>query len=269
LTGPASRKIERAPTIIIRNLSVSYGGDTVLRDISSGGDDFSPGRLIILIGPNGSGKSTLLRTLCGLLRYEGSVTLGGRELRTYRRKELGQIVGMLPQHTAADISYSVHDLIGLGRIPHGGLLSSRSEADEEVILEAAGAMGVERLLFRQASKLSGGEMRRVLMAMLLAQDPAVFLLDEPSSASDIKHAALMFSMMKDLSSAGKLVISAVHDINLAARFADVLVVIKEGRIMDIVQGRDLDEEILGRLYDVPFELFTSSGGERAWHARRV
>ncbi|MDR3354301.1 MAG: ABC transporter ATP-binding protein [Synergistaceae bacterium] len=238
----------------------------MLKDMSSGPEGLSQGRLVALIGPNGSGKTTLLRTLCGLLRYDGSVTLYGRELGTYRRRELGRIVGMLPQTSGADIAYSVHDLIGLGRIPHGGLVSGRSEDDEAAVLNAARVMGVEPLLFRQASKLSGGEMRRVLMAMLLAQDPAVFLLDEPSSASDIKHAVRMFSIMKDLSSSGKLVVSAVHDINLAARFADALVVIKEGRILDIVPGGGLDEDILSRLYDVSFELFMSSGGEKAWHA---
>ena len=249
------------------NLSVSYGSREVLKDISSGPDVLSQGRLVALIGPNGSGKSTLLRTLCGLLRYDGSVTLYGRELGTYRRRELGRIVGMLPQRPSADIAYTVHDLIGLGRIPHGGILSGRSDDDEAAVLSAASTMGVEPLLFRQASKLSGGEMRRALAAMLLAQDPAVFLLDEPSSASDIRHAVRMFSIMKDLSSSGKLVVCAVHDVNLAARFADFIIVIKEGMIFDIIPGGSLDEGILSRLYDISFELFTSGGGDRAWHAR--
>jgi iron complex transport system ATP-binding protein len=254
-------------TISFRGLSVSYGRESALKDISSEPNSLGPRCLVALIGPNGSGKSTLLRTLCGLLPYSGSVSLCGSELRTYSRARLGRIVGMLPQRASTAAEYSVQDLIGLGRIPHGGLLSGHSKGDELSILDAARTMGVGHLLFRRASRLSGGEMQRVLMAMLLAQDPAIFLLDEPSSASDIRHAAKTFRVMKALAESGRLVVSAVHDINLAARFADVIVAIKDGRIIRTLQAKDLDEELMSELYDVPFELFTSKGGERAWHAR--
>jgi iron complex transport system ATP-binding protein len=251
----------------VRNLSAAYGTIPVLRDISVDPETLRSGRLVALIGPNGSGKSTLLKALCGLLPYEGSVRLSGKELRDVPRAEMGRVVGMLHQRVSVDASYSVYDIIGLGRLPRQGLLSGFSDADERAILGAAVMMNIERMLFRLASRLSGGETQRALIAMLLAQDPEIYLLDEPSSATDLKHSIAVFSLFRGLADSGKLVIAAIHDVNLAARFADSLIAVKEGRIMGVIPSNEVDGSALARLFGIQFESFSSERGERVWHAR--
>jgi iron complex transport system ATP-binding protein len=251
----------------VQNLSVAYGTVPVLRDISADPGTLRSGRLVAVIGPNGSGKSTLLKTLCGLLPYKGSVRLNGRELRAVPRAEMGRAVGMLHQRARVDAAYSVYDIIGLGRIPRQGLLSGFSDSDERAILGAASMMNVERILFRLASRLSGGETQRALIAMLLAQDPEIYLLDEPSSTTDLKHSITVFSLFRRLADSGKLVIAAIHDVNLAARFADSLIAVKEGRIVGVIPSNEIDGSALARLFDVQFESFSSEKGERVWHAR--
>lgn len=246
------------------HLTVRYGEREILRGLSG---RLEPGRLIALIGPNGSGKSTLLKALGGLLPYEGSISLTGRELRAIPRRELGRTVGMLPQNTQMDTALTVYDLIALGRLPHEKLIAAKNREDEAMTLACAAHMELGDLLFRSAAKISGGEAQRALLAMLLAQDPDVFLLDEPSSATDIKHAALIFSLFRVMAAErGRIVLAAVHDVNLAMRFADDAIAIKSGEILKACSMAEVDGELLEALYEVPFERFVSRGGATVWHA---
>ena len=248
------------------NLAVRYGEREILRGLSG---RLEPGRLVALIGPNGSGKSTLLKTLGGLLPYEGAISLMGRELRAIPRRELGRTVGMLPQNTQMDTALTVYDLIALGRLPHEKLIAAKNRKDEAIILGSAAHMELDGLLFRSAARISGGEAQRALLAMLLAQDPDVFLLDEPSSATDIKHAALTFSLFRKMAAAhGRIVLAAVHDVNLAMRFADDAIALKDGEILAACPMAAVDGELLETLYEVPFERFVSQSGATAWHAMR-
>lgn len=250
-------------SLSFEGLGVSYGRTEILRGISG---EFAPGHFVALIGPNGSGKSTLLKALCGLLPYGGSVRLGGRELKGFSRSELGRTIAMLPQKIQMDSSFSVYDLIALGRLPHQKLLARPDAEDDLRVLNAAGVMAIEHILFKNASHLSGGEAQRALMAMVLAQDPDIFLLDEPNSASDIKHSARIFSMLRETAASGRLVVAAVHDVNTALRFADSFVAIKGGEILRAETMEKLDSAILEELYDTPFERFESEDKKCAWHA---
>lgn len=250
--------------LTFENLTVSYGDRAVLKEISGSA---GPGRLVALIGPNGSGKSTLLRALGGLLPYAGSISLGGREIRNTPRAELGRDIGILPQRTALDTSLAVYDLIALGRLPHERLFTPHTSESEKSVLNAARLMGLEDLLFKSASRISGGEAQRSLLAMLLVQDPYVFLLDEPSSATDAKHSLAIFSLFREISrKSERIVLAAVHDINLAVRFADDIWALKDGRLLAARSAAGVDGCLLGSLFDIRFEKFASPEGTHVWHA---
>lgn len=250
--------------IAFEEVAVSYGAKQVLCGVSG---RIEAGRFAALIGPNGSGKSTLLRALAGLIPYEGSIRLDGREIRGIPRRELGRRIGMLSQQARAETALTVYDLIALGRLPYEGLLRRRAPEEEAIVLEAAAQMQLGELLFRNASRISGGEAQRSFLAMLLAQDPQVFLLDEPSSATDVKHAVATFSLFGRMAAErGRAVAAAVHDINLALRFASDVIALKEGSLLWAGPVKGMDETLLEPLYDIAFERFSSKGGAAVWHA---
>jgi iron complex transport system ATP-binding protein len=149
------------------------------------------------------------------------------------------------------------------------------ESDDRIVLDAAAAAGIEHLLFREITRLSGGEAQRVLLATVLVQDPPILLLDEPSSAQDPRQTTRMFSLLRRLAESGKTVVAAVHDVNLAAAFADAFFAMKEGEIVFDAPIEELNEDILERVYDASFEPYTPERGEkrektrggRVWHAR--
>ncbi len=251
------------PFLKFENLSVSYGSHTVVGGISG---EIGAGRFVALIGPNGSGKSTLIKALGGLLPYRGSVVLNGREVSSMLRRELGREVGMLPQKLHIEASLTVYDLIALGRLPFEGLFSKRTSEDEERIFEAADLLQLNDLLFAGMSGISGGEAQRALLAMLVAQDPDLFLLDEPSSAMDVRHAIAVFSLFKRMAQEGKIVLAAVHDVNLVLRFADEVVALKDGQILGWGPANGVDDGLLKALYGIGFERYLSKGGTTTWHA---
>lgn len=248
-----------------QNLTVAYGAHTVLNGISS---SIEPGKFVALIGPNGSGKSTLIRALCGLVAYRGSILLEGVEVRVATRRALGRAVGLLPQGAAPDSDLTVYDLISLGHLPHEGLLTARrADERERDVLDAANRMQLDDLLFKNVSRISGGEAQRSMIAMLLVQNPAVYLLDEPSSATDVKHSVAIFSLFRRMAAEqGCVVVAAVHDVNLALRFAGEVVALKGGDIRMAGPAALVDGDLLESLYDIRFEKFASPDGTFAWHA---
>ncbi|MDR1978271.1 MAG: ABC transporter ATP-binding protein [Synergistaceae bacterium] len=273
-------------------LEVSYGGAPVLSGFHGA---VRSGTLTALIGPNGSGKSTLLRTFAGLLPYKGSLTLGFgsevREVSRTTRRELGRLVGVVPQQVRMAAPFTVYDAVALGRLPCRGAalleraaLPERTGSEEDrLILDAIARADLEHLLFRDVTRLSAGEAQRVLLATVLAQDPPVLLLDEPSSALDPHQTARVFSLLRQLADSGKTVVAAVHDVNLAVAYADVLLALTRpepngNALSDVPPERpignmieksikELDEEVLERIYGVPFEPYVSRKGKKAWHVR--
>jgi iron complex transport system ATP-binding protein len=150
-------------------------------------------------------------------------------------------------------------------LPYRGLAANPQ--DNRRVLEAAADANLEHLLFREVTRLSDGETQRVLLATVLAQDPPVMLLDEPSSALDPHQTTRVFSLLRRLAQSGKTVVAAVHDVNLAAAFADACFAMKEGKIVFDAPIKKLDESVLERIYDTPFESYVSNKGETVWHAR--
>lgn len=191
-----------------------------------------PGRLTALVGPNGSGKTTLLRLLGGLWQpSEGSVFLGGRDLHTIPRREMARRVAFTPQDTHLSFAFTVRDVVAMGRHPHLGRFEREGERDHRAVEEAIGRADVTHLTGRLITELSGGERQRVLIARSLATEADTILLDEPTANLDIAHALDVLDLCRTLVEEGKSVALAIHDLNLAARYATEIVLVNEGRVV--------------------------------------
>lgn len=244
-------------------LGGGYGGKEVIRKISG---RIRRGKVTALIGPNGCGKSTLIKLLSGKLPHTGELSLFRHSLGSHAPRELSRLVGVVPQNTHIAQGFTVYDVIGFGRLPHVKLLSPLSRQDELEMLKAAESAGVEHLLIRQMSSLSGGERQRVVMAMVMAQNPRVFLLDEPTSSLDPMHSVKIFKIMRALALEGKSVIAAAHDINTAIVHSDDYIALKDGEIVSSGEMKSIDGEILSLLYETKFFAYRSERGETAWHS---
>ena len=245
----------------LERFSCGYGSKKVIDDISC---SIEKGAITALIGPNGSGKSTLLRALGGLSRYEGELSLMGRPVRNIARGEFGKNVGFLRQGISVKAEFSVWEIVSMGRLPFHRPLEPMTKDDDRIVLESAKLAGISHLLFRRASELSGGECQRVLFAVTLAQRPELFLLDEPTSALDPNHTRHIFSLLTKMTREGKSVIAAVHDLNSAISSCDSFIALKDGHIAAQGPIGSLNEEILEKLYGIPFCRYLSKEGNTAW-----
>ncbi len=243
-------------------LCAGYGTNKIIDNISG---SIESGRITAVIGPNGSGKSTLLRTFAGLVNYSGRLVLGQREVKKIPRKDFGRTVGFLTQTINLKAAFTVYEVISLGRLPFRGILDPIKPHDDRIILTSAGLAEVRHLLFRTATELSGGEKQRVLLAMILAQQPELFLLDEPTSSLDPNHTRHIFSLFRGLASDGKSVVAAVHDLNSVISCCDDFIALKEGKIIASAPIEQLDEKTLHELYGIKFRRYISEDGDTAWH----
>ena len=210
------------------------------------------GRLTAVVGPNGCGKSTLLAGLSRLHKPAGgAVVLDGRVLATLTPREAARLVGLLPQSASAPDGLTVADLVRFGRQPHQGLLRQWSDEDQAAVASALAAADVEHLADRRLETLSGGQRQRAWIAMAVAQDTPVLLLDEPTAALDIGHQLEVFDLLRRLAAAGRTVVVVVHDLTAACRWADHVVAVHEGRV--VAEGRPADvvtPELVRSLYGV-------------------
>ena len=214
------------------DMVVAYGDHTVLSGI-----DFKvlEGELTVILGPNACGKSTLLKALARVNPLKGGkVFLDGLPLSKMKSRFIAQILAMLPQTPEAPTGLTVADVVARGRYPHQSLLRSWSEKDEAACVEAMEAANVLELSERPIEALSGGQRQRVWIAMTLAQQTPLILLDEPTTYLDITHQIEVLNLTKKLHSEGHTVAVVLHDLNLAFRYATHAVLMKEGRI--IAQG---------------------------------
>ena len=244
-----SRTASEPSRLQARGLRVGYGEREVLRGLDV---DVLDGEFTVIVGPNACGKSTLLRTLARLLApSRGTVLLDGGDIRRLPTKEVARRVGLLPQSSIAPEGITVADLVGRGRYPHQSLLSSWSPEDERAVESAMEATDITGLAGRHVDELSGGQRQRVWIAMVLAQETSLVLLDEPTTFLDIGHQLEVLDLVAWLREQGRTVVAVLHDINQAARYATHLIAMRDGAIVAQGQPRDvLDEELVRTVFDV-------------------
>lgn len=229
------------------NIDVTLGDKHILRGISG---TFEAGSVSGLLGPNGVGKSTLLRTLAGIAPYRGTVHAVGQDLARLSARRRAHLLAMVPQHPSVDFHFPVRDVVLMGRHAHLSRFATESAHDVDVELAALEATDSLALLDRDVATLSGGERQLVFIAKAIAQEAPILLLDEPIAALDIRHQLQILALLKTLAADGKTVVAALHDLNLAARVCDHLVVLKDGKIAadgppaDVVTG-DLMRRVFG------------------------
>ena len=211
----------------IRNLSAGYPGNPVLRDISL---SIPEGAVTVIVGPNGSGKSTLLKALAGILPASGSVRLEGLELLELSGRELAKKVAFLPQNRAVP-EITVKNLVLHGRFPYLSYPRRYRLEDHKTAEAAMTKMGISDLADRSLATLSGGQRQKVYIAMALAQDTPVVLLDEPNTFLDISHQLQMMDQAKALAADGKTVVLVLHDLAMALECGDSLVVLCRGQCL--------------------------------------
>lgn len=238
------------------NVTFAYEPGT---DVISGVDaSIESGTITGLVGPNGSGKSTFLRVLAGLLRPQsGKVHIDDRPLSGVSNRERARIMGFLPQAVNPVFSLNVFEVVCLGRYPHLGALGALQPHDRTVAERCLRDTGTEDLHNRNFMSLSGGERQRVLLASVLAQEPDLLLLDEPTSSLDIHHQIEIFALLRRLASEGYGIGVVTHDLNLAARFCDRLYLLSHlstGLIASGEPGAVLTEELLSKAYDAPIRV---------------
>ena len=226
-----------APRLAARGLAAGYPGRRVIDDLDL---EIAPGRITMIIGANACGKSTLLGVLARVHTPQGGrVELDGTDVSTIARRTFAQTVGLLPQHPSAPDGLTVAELVSRGRHPHRGVFQRWSAADTARVAEAMARTGVADLADRPVGDLSGGQRQRVWIAMALAQDPRILLLDEPTTFLDLSHQIEVLDLLRELNRTdGTTIVVVLHELNLAARYADELVVMCDGRI--VAQGSPAD-----------------------------
>lgn len=211
----------------VKNIEFSYASDPVLKDVCL---NVSASEVLSIVGPNGAGKSTLLRCIDKILfPQKGTILLDETDLKMMKRIEIAKKMGYIPQRVSQIFPATVFDVVLMGRRPHLGWKSS--EQDMEKVLEVLEMLNIEDLALRDINELSGGQQQNVFFARALAQEPEVLLLDEPTSNLDIKHQLEVMETIKNVvKEKGISAIISIHDLNLAARYSDKVIMMKKGKI---------------------------------------
>jgi ABC-type cobalamin/Fe3+-siderophores transport system ATPase subunit len=241
------------------DLSFSYNKTPLLQAISL---TFKSGEFVGLIGANGAGKSTLLQLLLGLIKQQsGSISLNGSDIHSLKRRDIARELAFVPQSIELPYAFRARELVAMGRNPYLGPFELETEKDKKIIREAMRKTDIEHFKERQVNTLSGGEKQRVIIARALAQQAATILLDEPIASLDICHQIETLQLIQSLTQSGKLAITAIHDLNLAARYCDRLILIGETRgdgaktiIADGTPEQVLTEENLARCFAIKADI---------------
>ena len=212
----------------VKNLTLAYNGKSIIDNLTL---DISAGKITALVGANGSGKSTLLRGISRLLPpRQGTVYLDGKAIHRLPTRQVAQRLGILPQGPSAPEGVTVRELVEQGRFPHLSFFQQHSREDQRIIADALKITRMESFAERPLDTLSGGQRQRAWIAMALAQDTEVMLLDEPTTFLDLAHQIEILNLLQELNSRGRTIVMVLHDLNQACRYADCLVTIKDGKV---------------------------------------
>lgn len=227
------------------NVSVRLGHVEIVKDASF---SLARGELTALVGPNGAGKTTLIRALAGLIASTGQIEIEGHPLAHLPVHERARMIGYLPQGNVFYWPMPVEAIVGLGRYPHGDPFAAPTDADRLAISEALAATATEQFAQRPVTTLSGGERARVALARALATQAPILLADEPIVSLDVRHQLVVMELLRKVARNGDGVLAVVHDLSLAARFADRVLVMQGGRI--VTQGSPAEAVQPRRIADV-------------------
>ncbi|MGO2193965.1 MAG: ABC transporter ATP-binding protein [Brachybacterium sp.] len=245
---PTTSTLDAVPRLRVEDATIGYDKRIISDHLSVSVPDRS---FTVIVGPNACGKSTLLRGLSRLLRpSSGEVILDGTDIHAYKAKEVARRIGLLPQTSIAPDGITVADLVARGRYPHQKLIRQWTPDDERAVAGAMAATAVTDLSARLVDELSGGQRQRVWVAMALAQETGILLLDEPTTFLDITHQIELLELFTDLHEQGRTLVAVLHDLNHAARYATHLIAMRDGQVVaegapgEIVTA-DLVEEVFG------------------------
>lgn len=241
----------------VEDLEKRYDGAAVVSDVDI---DIRPGTVTSFIGPNGAGKSTVMGMISRLIERDGGVvSIDGRDIASYKSKDLSRRLAILTQHNNVQMKLTVRELVGFGRFPYSG--SRLTQEDERIVDEAIAYMELEDFQDRFLDELSGGQQQRAYIAMVVAQDTDYVLLDEPTNNLDIYHATRLMKTVRRLADElGKTVVLVLHEINYAAFYSDAICAFKDGRVAAFGPvDRVMTKETLADIYGVDFEIMRIEG----------
>lgn len=245
--------------INVSGVEVGYDNEVIIQNI-----DFTlnKGEITTIIGPNGSGKSTILKAMTRLVKYQkGNIYLDGKGILEYGNKQFARKIGVLPQCHIAPPDFKVRDLVSYGRLPYQGILKKQSEEDEKIIEWAMKATGVFHFREKSIQDCSGGEAQRVWIATVLAQQPEVMFLDEPTTYLDISHQLEMMKLLKKLNRTSNIgIVMVLHDINQALEVSDRIIIIKKGeKYADGSPQEVITSKMMKEVYEVDCEVVWLDG----------
>ena len=242
--------------IVATGVGVELDGNRILRAVDL---TVAPGEVVALVGPNGAGKSTLLSALSGDVPLsDGSIEIAGRVLASYRHLDLARERAVLTQDNQLSFPFTVEQVVTMGRSPWAR--TERLDEDEEAIGSAMAAMDIEHLVARRFTSLSGGEKARVSLARVLAQRTPIVMLDEPTAALDLRHQEEVMRAVRDLAAAGTAVLVVIHDLSLAAAYADRVAIIAKGTLVAVgAPEAVLTVERVSEVYGLPVDVSLASG----------
>jgi iron complex transport system ATP-binding protein len=246
-----------APVLRADDVSVSLGGRTIVEKARV---KLRRGEFSVLVGPNGAGKTTLIRALAGLLPADGKIALEDKPLPAFTPQERARRIAYLPQGNVFHWPMPVETIVALGRYPHGDPFSTPDETDRNAVRAALAATGTEGFAARSVTTLSGGERARVALARALATQAPVLLADEPTVSLDARHQLVVMNVLREAARKGAAVLAVLHDLALAARFADDVLLMQGGRL--VTQGeprRVLTPERIAQVFGVSAQMMEIDG----------
>jgi len=237
-------------SLYTENITLQYGDKKIINDLSL---VLSKPEIVTIIGPNGSGKSTLLKSLCRLLEpSKGTVYLNSKDINKMSTEQVAKLISVMAQSAQAPGGITVEELVRYGRMPYQGFFEWLNKEDLEAVERAIEFTELEELRHRPVISLSGGERQRAWLAMALAQDPEILLLDEPTTYLDVHHQLELMELIVKLHREKQLtIVMVLHDLNHAARYSERLIALKKGQVMaDGPTNQVFTERVISALYDV-------------------